>query len=310
MNRQDSNIVWPALPLERWQETYATLHRWCQIVGKTCLALAPFENHWWHTTLRVSARGLRTPLLLHDTRSCELEFDFIDSALHVRCSDGRAARVELAARSVADFFAEYSSVMGVLGLSPDISPTPSELPDTTRFDQDTVHCSYDPQAVRTWWRILRQTDRLFKEFRSRFYGKCSPSHFWWGAFDHACTRFSGRRAPPHPGGIPHLSDRVTREAYSHECISVGWWPGTIGGPVAEPAFYAYAYPEPPGCPTAHVEPAQAHYHAELHEWILPYDRVRSAPDPDALVRAFLQSTYVAASGLGNWPADLVRDPPA
>ena len=310
MSPEEVETVWPALPLREWQDTYETLHRWCQIVGKTCLALAPFQNHWWHCALHLSEHGLRTQTLFHQQRLIELEFDFIDSALIARTSDGAAGRVELAPRSVADFYAEYLDLVNTLGFSHKIRAIPSEMPDTLPFAGDTLHSAYDAQSARRCWQILLLADRVLKQFRSRFYGKCSPSHFWWGGFDLACTRFSGQPAPKHPGGVPNLPDWVTREAYSHECISAGWWPGNVGGPVSEPAFYAYAYPEPPGCPTAEVRPAAARYDLTLHEWILPYEAVRTARDPDAELMAFLESTYDAAARLGQWDLALVQmNPP-
>ncbi len=292
--------AWPPLPLAAWQETCSALQRKLQIVGKTRLALAPMQNHWWQVTLYLSARGLTTSPVPYGERSFEAEFDFVGHQLDVRTSDGRVAALPLAAQSVADFHAAWFALLRSLDIEVSIRPVPSEMPDTLAFNEDHVHSAYDADAVQRCWRILLQVDRLFKQFRGRFVGKCSPSHFWWGGFDLACTRFSGRRAPPHPGGFPNLPDRVTREAYSHECISAGWWPGSVGSPVAEPAFYAYAYPEPPGCPAAPVRPDAAYWDTAMHEWILPYEAVRRAADPDAMVQRFLQSTWEAASGLGGW----------
>lgn len=291
---------WPALPLEEWQDTYATLHRWLQMVGKTRLALAPMQNHWWQVTLYLTARGMTTSPIPYEDRSFEIEFDFFSHELIVRTSDGETRTVALAPRSVADFYQEYVSQLGALGIKPRIWPVPTEVPDTRPFNEDHEHAAYDRDAAQRCWRILAQTDRLLKLFRGSFLGKCSPSHFWWGGFDIACTRFSGRRAPTHPGGIPNIPDYVNREAYSHECISAGWWAGTPGGPVSEPAFYAYAYPEPPGYPDARVEPAEASYHPQMRIWILPYDAVRTAPDPDTPVLSFLENTYAAAATLGKW----------
>jgi hypothetical protein len=291
---------WPALVLDEWQETYATVHRWCQIVGKTCLALAPFQNHWWHCAFQVTARGLRTPVLFHDDRSLELEFNFIDHNLYARASDGTTRSMPLLPGTVADFFAEYQRILNSMGFRHRSWPVPNEIPDAVPFAEDVEHASYDARAMQSCWHILVQADRALKRFRSRFTGKCSPSHFWWGAFDLSCTRFSGRRAPMHPGGVPNLPDRVTREGYSHECISAGWWPGSIGGPISEPAFYAYVYPEPAGCPQAVVQPVEAHYDLTLHEWILPYEAVRNAANPDAVLLDFLQSTYEAAANLAGW----------
>lgn len=299
---------WPALPLAEWEETYATLHRWMQIVGKTRLALAPMQNHWWNVTFYLSARGLSTSAIPYTAGSFEIEFDFVDHALIVKTSEGGMHTTPLVPTSVAQFYRAYVITLRALGIEARIWPVPVEMADTMPFTEDLVHSAYDPDAAQRCWRILAQTDRLLKQFRGRFVGKSSPSHFWWGSFDLACTRFSGRRAPPHPGGIPNLADRVTRESYSHECISAGWWPGSIGGAIAEPAFYAYAYPEPAGCPDAKIRPRAARYEMAMREWILPYEAVRAAQDPDALLLDFLQSTYEAAAGLGAWDrAALERD---
>jgi uncharacterized protein DUF5996 len=290
--------AWPRLPLEEWQSTFATLQLWTQIVGKTRLRLSPMQNHWWHCTLYVTSRGLGTSAMALGDRTFEIEFDFLDHQLVVRTSDGETRALPLVPRTVADFYAEYLAVLRSLGFDIRIHPRPNEVPDAIPFAEDRLHASYDADAAQRCWRVLVQADRVLKEFRGRFIGKCSPVHFWWGGFDLACTRFSGRRAPTHPGGFPNLPDFVTREAYSHECISAGWWPG--GGPIPEPAFYAYAYPEPPGCPDAVVRPAAARYDRTMHEWILPYDALRDAADPDAALMEFLQSTYDAAAGLGAW----------
>jgi len=230
----------------------------------------------------------------------ELEFDFLDHQLVARTSDGVTKSIALAPRSVADFYEDYLGLLAALGLDAKIWPVPQEMADTVHFAADREHASYDADAAQRCWRILAHADRVLKRFRGPFLGKSSPSHFWWGGFDLACTRFSGRPAPRHPGGIPHLADSVTREAYSHECISAGWWPGSVGGPVAEPAFYAYAYPEPVGCPEATVRPAATRYLQALREWILPYEAVRAAPDPEGTLLEFLQSTYAAAADRGGW----------
>jgi hypothetical protein len=295
-----TTAVWPSLSLADWQETQATLHRWLQIVGKTRLAFAPMQNHWWQVTLYLSARGLTTSPIPYAGRNFEVEFDFLEHSLVIRASDGNIRTLALGPRSVADFYDEYIALLRSLDIELRIRPVPSELPDTLPFSEDHEHAAYDGDAAQRCWRALLQTDRVLKRFRGRFMGKCSPSHFWWGGFDLSCTRFSGRPAPQHPGGIPNLPDRVTREAYSHECISAGWWPGSAGGAVAEPAFYAYAYPEPPGCPEAQIAPAAAEYHMGLHEWILPYDAVRTASDPDTQLLTFLDSTYATAADLGGW----------
>jgi len=286
--------------LSDWADTQTTLHRWTQIVGKTRLALAPMQNHWWQVALYVTARGLGTSPMPYAKGNIELEFDFLDHQLVARTSDGVTKSIALAPRSVADFYEDYLGLLAALGLDAKIWPVPQEMADTVHFAADREHASYDADAAQRCWRILAHADRVLKRFRAPFLGKSSPSHFWWGGFDLACTRFSGRPAPPHPGGIPHLADSVTREAYSHECISAGWWPGNVGGPVAEPAFYAYAYPEPAGCPEAAVRPAAARYHLALREWILPYEAVRAAPDPEGALLEFLQSTYAAAADRGGW----------
>jgi len=290
--------AWPPLPLDGWRDTYATIHRLTQMVGKTRLALCPFENHWWHCALYVTSRGLSTsPMPVGGGRTCEITFDFVDHRLVAFCSDGEARAIPLTARSVSQFFLDYLAMLRELGVEAHIRPVPSEIPDAVPF-LDDAHAAYDPDAARRCWQVLVQVDSAMKRFRGYFLGKSSPVHFWWGAFDLACTRFSGRTAPRHPGGIPNLPDYVAVEGYSHECISAGWWPG--GGAVDGPAFYAYAYPEPAGCPQAAVRPAQAYYHPVLHEWVLPYDVVRTAADPDAVLQEFLQSTYAAAANLGGW----------
>ena len=292
--------AWPQLALSDWADTQTTLHRWTQIVGKTRLALAPMQNHWWQVALYVTARGLGTSPMPYAKGNIELEFDFLDHQLVARTSDGVTKSMTLAPRSVADFYKDYLGLLAALGVDAKIWPVPQEMADTVHFAADREHASYDADAAQRCWRILAHADRVLKRFRGPFVGKSSPSHFWWGGFDLACTRFSGRPAPPHPGGIPHLADFVTREAYSHECISAGWWPGNVGGPVAEPAFYAYAYPEPAGCPEAPVRPAAARYHLALREWVLPYEAVRAAPDPEGALLEFLQSTYAAAADRGGW----------
>lgn len=293
--------VWPELPLAEWADTLATLHRWLQIIGKTRLALAPMQNHWWQVALYLTSRGLGTSPMPVGARSLEIELDFIEHRLLARTSDGSQRAMALTARSVAEFYDEYVGMLRSLAVAPRIWPVPVEIADdVTPFPTDHTHASYDGDAAQRCWRILLATDRVLKEFRGRFVGKSSPSHFFWGSFDLACTRFSGRRAPPHPGGIPRIADYVTREAYSHECISAGWWPGSIGSPIDAPAFYAYAYPEPPGCPDAPIEPEGATYNTMMREWLLPYEIIRGADDPRATLLAFLESTYEAAARLGGW----------
>jgi hypothetical protein len=291
---------WPPLALDEWLPTYATLHRWVQIVGKTRLALAPFVNHWWHSALYVTPLGLTTSSMPTDGRAIDAEFDFVNHVLTARASDGEVRTIELEKKSVADFYREWRELLGELGVEVRIFPRPNEIADATPFATDRAHGSYDAESVRKWFEALSSVDRVLKEFRGRFIGKVSPVHFWWGGFDLACTRFSGRRAPPHPGGIPNCPDYVMREGYSHECISAGWWPGTAGSPVAEAALYAYAYPEPAGTAAASIQPAAAFYHPEVREWILPYDAIRNASDPSGSIMAFLESTYKAAATLGRW----------
>jgi hypothetical protein len=292
--------VWPRLTLDEWGPTQTTVHRWTQIVGKTRLALAPMQNHWWQVVLYVTDRGLTTSPIPYDGRTFDISFDFINHKLIARTSDAETRTIPLVAQSVADFYEEYMSMLRSLDIDVRIWPVPVELPDTLPFVEDRTHASYDPDAAHRCWQILLHADRLLKEFRGRFLGKSSPSHFWWGAFDLSCTRFSGRPAPEHPGGIPNCPDYVTREGYSHECISAGWWPGTVGGPVSEPAFYAYSYPEPLGYDVAPIRPDGAYYHPEMHEWLLPYERVRTGADPRSVVLEFLQSTYEAAADLAKW----------
>jgi hypothetical protein len=298
--------AWPALPLDEWLPTYATLHRWTQIVGKTRLGLAPFQNHWWHCTLYVTARGLTTSPMPYRDGLVEIELDILGDHLVAQTSGGEIRRLQLADKSVADFYREYRALLADLGVGVHIVPTPNEVSDGTPFPDDREHATYDAEAVRRWWHALVEADRLLKQFRGRFAGKCSPSHFWWGGFDLACTRFSGRPAPPYGGVVPNCPSYVMLEAYSRECISAGWWPGTAGSPVTEPAFYAYAYPEPAGCSAAPIEPAAAFYHPEMREWILPHDAVRAADDPDAMVLSFLESTYEAAAALAGWDTAALR----
>jgi hypothetical protein len=289
---------WPALPFTQWQDTYATLHRWVQIVGKIRLARMPWINHSWHVTLYVTARGLTTGSIPSGAGSFQIDFDFIDHRLLIQTSGGAVRAMALHPRSVADFYRELMSTLQDLGLDVVIDRHPNELEDATAFDQDETHASYDADAANRCWRVLVQTDRVFTEFRARFLGKCSPVHFFWGSFDLAVTRFSGRPAPPHPGGVPHLPDWVAREAYSHEVSSAGFWPGGRQLPYA--VFYAYAYPEPTGFRDARVGPPAASYNTALGEFILPYDDVRTAASPDAMLLEFLESTYAAAAEAGRW----------
>ena len=290
--------IWPSLPLAAWQDTYATFHMWAQIVGKTRLALSPMVNHWWNVTFYLTPRGLTTSAMPHGERTFSVDFDFVDHALVVRTSDGAVDGLPLVPQSVADFYQEYRTLLRGLGLEVRIWPHPVEVERAVPFTEDREHASYDPKYAHRFWRVLAQTDRVMQSFRGRFLGKCSPVHFFWGGCDLAVTRFSGRRAPKHPGGIPNVGDWVTQEAYSHEVSSCGFWAG--GGPVAEPAFYAYAYPEPAGFAEAGVQPREAYYHQEMREFLLPYDAVRTAERPDEVLLSFLQSTYEAAADLGAW----------
>lgn len=298
MSTPHPSTVWPKLPLAEWRDTLATLHMWTQIVGKTRLALAPMENHWWQIALYLSARGLTTSAMPCANRMVEVEFDFVSHALSLRTSDGGAQAFALRPCSVSDFFAQYMAALRALDIDVALRPLPVEVECAVPFADDHEHASYDPDAAHRWWQVASQTDRVFKRFRSRFVGKQSPAHFFWGAFDLAVTRFSGRPAPRHRGGVPNCPDRVMVEAYSHECSSAGFWPG--GGPISEPAFYAYAYPEPPGYAAHAVRPPAARYHSQLGEYVLPYEVVRSDPDPDGMLLEFLQTSYEAAADLGRW----------
>lgn len=301
---QTSAGQWPDLPLAAWQDTFTTLQLWTQIVGKVRLKQTPWLNHSWHTTLYVTSRGLTTSPIPYDTRTFELEFDFIAHRLVIRSSNGQGDEIPLRPQSVAAFYKLLMDALRRLDLEVRITRKPSELVDPIPFAEDEVHHSYDAEAVNRFWRALVQVDRVLKIFRTRFIGKASPVHFFWGAGDLAVTRFSGRRAPQHPGGIPNLPDWVTREAYSHEVSSCGFWPG--GGAIDYPAFYAYAYPEPPGFAEARVAPEGAFYSQDYHEFILPYDRVARASSPDDTLLEFLQSTYEAAATLAAWDRGAVE----
>jgi hypothetical protein len=283
---------WPALPYEGWKDTYATLHMWMQVVGKVALALIPPLNHSWGIAFQVTPRGLATRSLPHGARTFTMEFDFIDHQLVIRASDGTMRTVALAPQSVADFYQTVMNVLGEMKLPVKIWPVAVEVPDPIRLDQDTAHHSYDPEYANRVWRIFVQVARVFTECRCQFVGKASPVHFFWGAFDLAVTRFSGRPAPPREGPA------FMREAYSHEVISHGFWPGS--GPILEPSFYAYAVPEPEGLKQARVQPAAAYYHREMGEFILPYEAVRTSGDPDSAIRQFVESTYEHAATLARW----------
>jgi hypothetical protein len=289
---------WPQLPLEAWQDTYATLHLWTQIVGKIRMSQSAWCNHSWHVTLYVTPRGLTTSTIPHGARSFQIDFDFIDHRLTIDSDHCTRTSLPLESQSVAAFYTRLMRALDELGLPVRIGRMPNEIADAIPFDRDEIHRTYDPEYANRFGRILVQADRVLKKFRARFVGKCSPVHYFWGAPDLAVTRFSGRPAPAHPGGIPNLPDRITREAYSHEVSSCGFWPG--GGAIAYPAFYAYAYPEPPGFAQASAAPDGAFYSADLREFLLPYDRVRESVDPDRTLLEFLQSTYEAAANLGRW----------
>ncbi len=304
MTNSGSNI-WPSLPFMEWKDTCATLHMWTQVVGKIRLVETPWVNHSWHTTLYVTSRGLTTSPIPHGARTFQIDFDFIDHKLIIATSDGEVKTMSLAPRSVADFYEELFARLAEMNLKVRIHTTPNEVVNPIPFEKDYEHASYDAEYANRFWRALVQTDRVFKQFRARFIGKCSPVHFFWGSFDMAVTRFSGRRAPTHPGGIPHLPDWVTREAYSHEVSSCGFWPGNEQMP--QPIFYSYAYPEPQGFSTATARPGGAGYSPDLKEFVFPYDEVRQSASPDAALLEFMQSSYEAAADFGGWDrAELER----
>lgn len=284
---------WPALPLEAWQDTYATLHMWTQIIGKIRGALSPLINHWWNVALYVNPRGLTTSPIPYRSRVFEIQFDFIDHKLALETSDGATRVIALKPRSVADFYHEVMGALHSVGIDVKIHAKPDEVSDPIPFEKDTQHASYDPELVNRFWRILLSTDCVLQKFRSRFIGKVSPVHFFWGSFDLCVTRFSGRRAPERPG-----ADAITREAYSHEVISAGFWPG--GGEIKGPAFYSYTAPQPPGLADEPIRPRAAFYHPKLSEFILMYDDVRGAQSPEDTLMEFLQSTYEAGAKLAKW----------
>ena len=294
--------AWPALPLKAWEPTRATLHMWTQMAGKIRLALSPNINHYWGVTLYVNSRGLTTSAIPYGDLSFDMQFDFIDHKLIVSKCDGATRFIELAPKSVADFYAELMATLRALGIEVKIWPMPVEIANPIRFDQDRIHASYDREYVSRFWRVLLTADEVFKEFRAEFIGKSSPIHFFWGSFDLAVTRFSGRRAPERPG-----ADKVTKESYSHEVISAGFWPGNGEG--TDAAFYAYAAPEPAGFSTAKIIPAAAFYDTKMSEYFLPYEEVRKSPSPRQALLDFAESTYVAGATLGNWDrAALERTP--
>jgi Family of unknown function (DUF5996) len=286
-------LAWPALLLAEWEPTRATLHMWTQMAGKVRLALAPLVNHWWSVALYVNSRGLTTSAIPYEDRAFEVQFDFLKHVLEIKVCDGAVRTLALAPRSVADFYREFMDALTSLGLRVKIWPMPVEIPNPIRFDEDRVHASYDAEAAHRFWRALVSVNSIFNEFRSRFIGKSSPVHFFWGSFDLAVTRFSGRRAPERPG-----ADKITREAYSHEVSSLGFWPGTEG--VIDAAFYAYAAPEPGGFSSATIRPPAAFYDKKMSEFFLPYEEVRRSASPRDTLLDFAQSTYEAAASLGNW----------
>jgi len=295
----ESPECWPALPLDSWRETCATLHMWTQIVGKVRMRLTPLVNHWWNVPLYVTPRGLTTSNIPYGTRSIEIRFDFLADRLVLDCSDGLVKELALRPMAVADFYREFVEMLRSAGVEVSIWRMPVEIPDPIPFDEDRVHAAYDAERVKTFWCILRSVDAVFHQFRAGFEGKNSPVHFFWGSFDLAVTRFSGRKAPERPG-----ADSITREAYSHEVSSVGFWPGS--GSMSGPAFYSYAAPEPQGFKEARVRPDAARYDAGLGEFLLAYDDVRAAQSPTAELLSFCQSTYDAAADLGKWDRQLLE----
>ncbi len=298
---QTGSATWPPLPYSEWRDTAATLHLWLQIVGKIALVQRAWVNHSWHVALRITARGIGTGLIPHAAGSFQIDFDFIEHTLLLQAVDGRTVRLHLRPQATAQFYRDVMKSLSSLGAPVKIHTTPSELPDPIAFDKDETHRAYDAERVNRYWRVLVHAQRVFEEFRARFIGKCSPVHFFWGSADLAVTRFSGRTAPLHPGGIPHLPDWVAQEAYSHEVSSAGFWAG--GEQYPEACFYSYAYPEPAGYAAARVGPIGAHYSDALREFVLPYEAARRAASPEAAVLEFLQSTYEAAADLGKWQRD-------
>lgn len=288
--------LWPPLPLAEWQDTCTTLHMWSQIIGKIRLALAPMVNHWWQITFYITSRGWTTSPIPYKTSVFQFDFDFIDHELHIRTAAGETRSLKLKPRSVADFYRETMEALRILGIEVRIWPVPVEVSERIPFEKDAKHAAYDAEYARRHWELLVQADRVLKLFRSRYLGKTSPVHFFWGAFDLAVTRFSGRRAPDHPG-VPNVSRSVMLEAYSHEVSSCGFWAGTGLG---EPAFYAYAYPEPAGYKDIPVQPAEAFYQQDWGEFFLPYEAIRKADFPEEKILSFLQTTYEGAANLARW----------
>ena len=295
--------AWPSLPLEAWQDTYTTLHMWTQIIGKIRLGQTPWINHSWHVPLYLTARGLTTGTMPYGNRIVQIDFDFVGHQLTIATSDGQAQTIPLEPRSVADFYAAVMAALAELDIAIAINTLPNEIADPIPFDQDETHAAYDADYANRFWRVLLQSERVFRDFRSHFCGKVSPVHFFWGSFDLAVTRFSGRTAPEHPGGVPNLPDDVAKEDYSHEVSSAGFWPGAGLG---YPAFYSYAYPTPDKFKEAPVRPEAAFFSDAMGEFILPYDAVREAADPDQTLLAFLASTYAAAANLAHWDQVALR----
>ena len=292
-SKSGDNDMLPALPFDSWKDTLATLHMWSQIVGKVRLKLCPLVNHWWNVPFYITARGMTTSPMPYEQRDIEVQFDFIEHRILIETSEGRVVTMAMAPQSVAEFYKKFMAALAELGINVRIRTMPCEIPDPIPFEQDNTHSAYDPEAAHKFWRILVWVDQIFKEFRAGFQGKASPVHFFWGSFDLAVTRFSGRPAPERPG-----ADSITREAYSHEVSSAGFWPG--GGDIKGPAFYSYAAPEPSGFAEQRVGPQAAFYHAQMKEFLLMYDDVRTAASPKRALMDFLQSTYNAAADLGKW----------
>ena len=297
---------WPDLSQLDLQPTTEALHLWSQVVGKIRLSLTPWINHSWHVPLYVSARGLTTGLIPSDPCAFEIEFDLISDALIIRDTNGQEKHVALTQQSVATFYTQTVRALSNLGINVHIDPMPCELPEAVPFHSDDVVRAYEEETARTYWRALVQTHRVFQIFRTRFVGKCSPIHMFWGSFDLAVTRFSGRKAPPHPGGMPHVSDAVARDAYSQEVSSAGFWPGS--GTVTTPSYYSYTYPVPNGFAEVRAQPDAARYDADMGEFLMPYDAVRKSADPDATLLSFLQSTYEAAANLAHWDRQFLEGP--
>jgi hypothetical protein len=297
IHRDEDEAAWPALPLEAWSDTYHTLHMWLQIIGKVRMAYAPLINHWWNVTLYVTPRGLTTTAFPLESGAAQIDVDFLAHEVVVSTSDGELRKIPLEPMTVFSFYSEIMNGLGAIGVRPNIWPVPVEVPDPIPFTKDTLHRSYDSQRARDCWVIMLHSARVFERFRSEFLGKVSPVHFFWGGFDLAVSRFSGRPAPPH-GPVPNVANFVVREAYSHEVSSIGFWPGGAG--LEEPVYYSYVYPEPPGYADRPVRPSGAYYNRNFGEFILPYEAVRRGSDPDALLLEFARSTYDAAADGGEW----------